>query len=295
MNEQKIISFYASADSQGLRTVSLAFANRLAQQDYSVLYVELDDSIPAIAQSLLIQTKDKNINSYLKQTVKGQFNDVEKFILTKKDIIENAERKEKNIHSGLEEELAYLVYPMELEEKDVPNLVELFEMNEASGELTLEDYVLDYMERFTDALKLLPYDFIVCKLPQDVDHVFTFEMMKHSHQVIAVTTPSITRHSIHKKRKKFLFEQSKELESKWVDVLNMTSEEVSESEYREILKINYFIPFDTERQDREFSMESDSPVIRKSLERMILDLGINIPLMMDDSNSMFKKLFNGRG
>lgn len=295
MNNQKIISFYASAESQGLRTVSLAFANRLAEQDYSVLYVELDDAIPAIAQSLLIQTEEKNINSYLNQTVKGHFNDIQKYVLAKKDIIDNAERKEKNKHSGLEEELSFLIYPMELTDKDVPNLVELFESNEANGELTLEDYVVDYIERFTDALKLLPYDFIVCKLPQDIDHVFTFEMMKHSHHVLSVTTPSVTRQMIHKKRKKFLFEQSKDLEGKWVNILNMASDEIPESDYRELLETDYIIPFDMERQQRELSMESDSPLIRKSLERMILDLGINIQLTMNEGQSMIKKLFNGRG
>lgn len=289
MKKKKIISFYANAESQGLRTVSLAFSNLLAQQNYSVLYVELDTNNPLISKALQIHTEGKDINSYFERTTQGEFASVKNYILSHEDIVANGDRKQKAIYQGIEKEVSFLVFPMDIKDVDVPDLIDY------SGE-NVEEFVLDYVERFTSTLLEQEYDFIVCKLATDVDHMFTFEMMKHSDHIISVTTPSITKLMKQKDAKRFLFEQNKELRDKWHDVLNMASEEVPSSEYKSLLDTNCIIPFDPERQKEELALQPDSELIRQKLERLVLDLGIQIQVTVENQNStLLQKVFSGRG
>lgn len=292
MNKKQIISFYSKSSSQGQRTVSLAFANLLAQQSYDVLYVELDTHTPTIARALKIMTEEKNMLNYLKQTAKGDFDGIQKFVLGKQDIIQHGERKEKRIYSGLEETLSYLVFPMDVKQVDIPDLIDSNRMRFESA----EEYAMDYVTQFVDELHNSPFDFIVCKLPNDIDHLFTVEMMKKSDHIVSVSLPSITKIVEQKETKRFLFEQMKELETKWHDVFNMTSQEIPNAEYNQLLETKCIIPFDPERQKEELSLQPDSELIRQSLERFVLDLGISINVTMEkDSRSIFHKVLGGKG
>lgn len=292
MNNKKLISFYSNKASQGLRTVSLAFANLLARQDYNVLYVELDTNDPSIAKALQIQTGSNNIVSYFEKTIDGEFDDVRNYVLSKEKIIANSERKQKTIYAGLENNVDYLVAPLEFKPSEMPDLIGNAKLKSEN----VEEFVIDYVERFVGAITDLEYDFIVCKLANDVDHMFTYEMMKRSDFILSVATPSVTKLIGQGEVKRFLFEQNKELEKKWRDILNMTSQEVQTSEYRNLLNTDYIIPFDPERQKEELALQPDSELIRQSLERLVLDLGIKIQITMNEEKvPLFQRLFKSRG
>lgn len=292
MNKKKLISFHACTPSQGLRTLSLSFANLLAQQNHSVLFVELDTVYPSIAKSLQIETGSKNIINYFGKTLDGKFDELNKFILTKDDILKHSERKQKSLYSGLEDEVSYLILPLDIKPEEVPDLIEGTRVKNEN----VEEYVMDYVARFVETIQELEFDYIVFKLANDIDHMFTYEMMKHSDHVLSVSTPSSTKLMEQISVKKFLFEQSKSIESKWNDILNMASQDIATSEYRTLLNREYVIPFDPERQGEELAMQPDSMLIRQSLERVALDLGIQVNLSMQhEKNSFFQKVFGGKG
>lgn len=292
MNKKKMISFHACTPSQGVRTLSLSFANLLAKQNYSVLYVELDTILPSIAKSLQIETGNKNIVSYFEKTLEGKFDGINDFILSKEEILQQSDRKQKSVYSGLEDEVSYLIFPMELKPEEIPDLIGDTKIKNEN----VEEFVIDYVARLIETIRELEYDFILFKLANDVDHMFTYELMKHSDHVISVTTPSSTKIMDQIAIKKFLFEQNRTLEDKWNDVLNMASQDISASEYRTLLNREYVIPFDPERQAEELALQPDSPLIRQSLERMALDMGIQVNLSIQDEKVPFlQKVFGGRG
>lgn len=292
MNKKKLISFYSNTPSQGLRTVSMAFSNLLAQQSYNVLYIELDTNHPTIAKAFQMETGDKNIVKYFDSTLDGKFDNLNQYILTKKDILEQSDRKQKSIYSGFENDVSYLIVPMDLKSEELPNLIDDTKVKDTS----IEEYVIDYVGRFVETLNELEYDFIVCKLANDVDHFFTYEMMKHSDHILSVSTPSTTKLMEQIAVKKFLFEQNKSLEEKWIDILNMASPDIPTTEYRTLLNKDYVIPFDLERQREELALQPDSPMIRQSLERLALDLGIKVNVTIENEKvGLLQKVFGGRG
>lgn len=286
MNKQQIISFHSNLPSQGQRTVSLAFSNLLAQQGYDVLYIELDTNYPSIAKALQLNTGEKNMTSYLEQTVNGEFDAIEKFILRKEDLVSQNDRKQKSRYAEFEENLAYLIFPLSTKTEDIPNLLEYRQDDE-----TDEEFAIDYVSRLIEAIGNTSYDFVVCKLANDIDHLFTYEMMKLSNHVVSVSLPSVTKLFDQEDLKSFLFAQDKELQGKWHDVLNMTSSELDESEYKNLIDAHCIIPFDPERQGEELALNPDSPKIRQKLERFVLDLGIKINVTVDENRSIFKKVF----
>lgn len=292
MNKNKLISFYANTPSQGLRTISLAFSNLLAQQSHSVLYVDLDTVKPSIAKALQIKTGKKNIFDYFERTIEGDFDSVDQFILTKAEIINQSERKQKSYYSGLEKDVSFLIAPMETPDEDIPDLID----HEHRQQESIEEYVMDYVSRFVETLTGAGFDYVICKLPNDIDHMFTYEMMKHSDQVISVATPSITKLIDQTEAKQFLFEQNKALEEKWTDILNMTSQEVPNNEYKALLDTEFIIPFDPERIGEEMALQPDSPFIRRSLEQVVQKLGIPITLTVEEEKTtFFQRIFRGKG
>ncbi|MDI3236422.1 AAA family ATPase [Exiguobacterium antarcticum] len=266
--EKKLISFYSSEKNQGLKTLSLSFASRLAADNYRVLYVELDTRSKGFAQTIQIDTEKQNINEYFLEALKGNFS-IEKFVITKDMLLEESSKITKDIFNELENNLDYLVLPMEIEADSEPSLV-----GENASEF--DSNVIEYVDNIIETLQNTEYDHIVLKLPNDLDHVFTVQTLNSSNLVVSVYLPTVSQAIEQKKIKKYLFEHNKNLSDKWKDVANMVSAELPQKTIEETLKDSFIVEYDPHRLPDEWAFRTDSTYIRERMEELIDSFGINI-------------------
>ncbi|QWB31997.1 hypothetical protein [Exiguobacterium acetylicum] len=145
MKDKKLISFYSSAQNQGLKTLSLSFASRLAADNYKVLYVELDTRSKGFAQSIQIDTEKQNINEYFLEALKGNFS-IEKFVITKKMLMEESSKSNKDIFGELEENLDYLVLPLKIDEEEEPSLT-------GDTDTDFDSHLIEYVDNILETLR----------------------------------------------------------------------------------------------------------------------------------------------
>lgn len=281
--DNKIITVYSPTPNQGLKTISLSYANRLASEMYSVLYVELDTTSYGLAQSLQINTEKKNILEYFMAASNGDFS-IEPFVITKKMLIEESDKKSKEVFEQLEGGLDYLILPMNLNQESVPNLLVMESEN-------VDAFVLEFVKRIMDTLRNSAYDHVVIKLPNDLDHMFTYQSMVDSDIILSVISPSFVRLLELKERKEFLFEHNASLKEKWTNIVNLASDELSKKDYEEILGDAHVIHFDPERLKNEWAFMTDSTYIRREMEEIIDSNGIRITLSKYIEQKGFKSLF----
>jgi len=282
--DNKIISFYSPTPNQGLKTISLAYASRLAAEMYRVLYVELDTTNRGLAQSLQIDTDKQNIIEYFKASVKGDFS-FEPYVINKKMLIEESGKKNRSVFEQLEEGLDYLILPMNLNQEEVPNLL-------ANDEEHSDAFVLQYVERIINAFKDSQYDQIVLKLPNDLDHMFTYPTMTNSDIIHSIISPSVNNLLDLKERKDFLFDHNSSLKEKWTNVINLASDEISNKDYEDMLGEAHIIHFDSERLRNEWALMTDSEYIRQQTEEIIDSKGIRITLNKYVNKKGFTRIFS---
>lgn len=282
--DNKIISFYSPTANQGLKTISLAYANRLAQERYRTLYVELDTMARGMAQSLQIDTESQNILEYFTSALEGDYS-LEKYIITKKMLLEESDKRSREVYQQLEDDLDYLLLPMNFEPETVPNLLDV------SSE-SVDAFVLEYVDRILYTLRETAYDHVVIKLPNDIDHMFTYQAMANSDQVLSITTPSFIRLLEMKERKEFLFEHNASLKDKWTTIINLASDEITKKEYDETVGESYVINFDPERLRDEWALRTDSEYIREQMEEIIDRNGIRMTLSKYVEPKGLKKMFS---
>jgi len=282
--DKKIISFYSPTANQGLKTLSLAYANRLANERYRVLYVELDTTAHGFAQALQIDTENQNILEYLSASLSGDFN-FDNFIITKKMLLEESDKKSREIYQQLEDDLDYLILPMKLEPELVPNLVE-------TDSESVDAFVLEYVDRIVDTLRDSIYDHVVIKLPNDIDHIFTYQTMTNSDVILSVISPSVIRLLELKERKDFLFEHNPSLKDKWTNIVNLASDELTKKDYDEMLGDAHIINFDPQRLRDEWALRTDSDYIREQMEEIIDGNGIRMTLSKYVEQKGLRKMFS---
>lgn len=278
----EIISFYSVAHSQGRTTTSLSFANLLAEQDLTVLYVELDYKKPSVAVSTRISDQTKNIKEYFQQAViKGSF-DVEPYILKKDYLLNNEDRSLRKVYSELPTNLDYLIYPLGFQESSFPTIVE--------GNEEAEKEVQEFIGKFIYSLKYTKYNYVILNLPIELHSIFGFEVLLNSDRIINVVTPSATRLFENKNAKTFLESNIPYLDEKWNTIINMTSEELDESEYRQLVKDEpILIPYDPKRQKEEFALQLGSQAIQDRLEQLALKLNVNILMNNQKKRGIFSR------
>lgn len=268
MKDKKLISFYSSAQNQGLKTLSLSFASRLAADNYKVLYVELDTRSKGFAQSIQIDTEKQNINEYFLEALKGNFS-IEKFVITKKMLMEESSKSNKDIFGELEENLDYLVLPLKIDEEEEPSLI-------GDTDTDFDSQLIEYVDNILETLRDTDYDHIILKLPNDLDHLFTVQALNSSNSVISVYMPTVSQVFDQKELKSFLFEHNKALKDRWKDVANMVSPNLPQKTIEETLTDSFIVEFDPERLPDEWAFKTDSFYIRERMEELIDSLGINI-------------------
>lgn len=283
----KIYGFYSVAESQGKKTISQSFADLLAENEYKVLYVELDSHRPSVAISTRITHETKNIVEYFRGVATAKDFTFEPYVLKISNLLETEEDKNLNRHFKMyfDDNLDYLIFPLNHNDKDFPTLVE----NENAEKETKE-----LIENFTYNLKSSNYDFIVLNLPIELYSIFGFELIGNCDSIINVLTASATRLYENKKMKSFLFENEPSLKKKWNTVLNMVSSAVEETQYNELMNEKpILIPFDEERQIEEFSSKIGSYEIREKLKILAERLEIKLLDEVTEKRSAFP-FFNKR-
>lgn len=281
--DKKIISVYSPTPNQGLKTLSLAYANRLASERYRVLYIELDTLAHGLAQALQIDTKNHNILEYFTAALDGDFN-IDNFVITKEMLLEESDKRNRETYQQLEDGLDYLILPMELDPETIPNLIE-------TDSESVDAFVLEYVDRIIDTLRDSTYEHIVIKLPNDIDHMFTYQTMTNSDIILSVISPSVVRLLELKERKKFLFEHNVALKDKWTNIINLASDELTKKEYDDMLGEAHIINFDPERLRDEWALRTDSEYIREQMEEIIDSNGIRMTLSKYVEPTGLAKLF----
>ncbi|MEH6944649.1 AAA family ATPase [Bacillus sp. JJ722] len=262
----EIISFYSVAASQGKRTLSLALAELLAEQNHKVLYVELDYKMPAVAIATRISDSQRNSSEYFNRVVLNRNFDPTAFVLKKEHLLKTEEKDLWKSFNKLPKELDYLLFPLDYGEKSFPKIL--------TNEETAEKDAHEFIEQLIYALKNTSYQAVILNLPTDLSNIFGYEMLAQSDHVIEVITPSSTQLFARKKTVKFLSTLSPQIEDKWLTVLNMISEEVDEMEYQKLFGEEEMIqiPFDPGRQKEELAIQLSSPFIKEKMETVALHL-----------------------
>ncbi|MGG1021170.1 hypothetical protein G3M81_22955 [Bacillus paralicheniformis] len=278
----EILSFYSVAHSQGKRTVSLSLANLLAEHEYKVLYVELDYKKPAVAISTQITDELKNANEFFQSTAMKNSFDVAPYVLTKEHLLKTNDRKLRKIYSPLRGDIEYLTFPLGFEENSFPTLI--------SDSDNTEKEAQEYINKLIYSFKSTKHDFVILNLPIELYSIFGFEVLVNSDQIVNVVTPSSTRLFENKKIKDFLESNIPDLNKKWNTIINMASDEISEIEYHELVEDDpVVIPFNSERQKEEFSLQLGSDQIEERLEQLAIKMNITITPSSPKKRSMFAR------
>ncbi|MED5094553.1 hypothetical protein [Bacillus safensis] len=276
----EILSFYSVAQSQGKRTISLAYADLLAQNEHSVLYVELDYKRSSVAIATQISDDEKNANLFFQNTALRNSFDVTPFVLTKDHLIKNSDRAKRKIHSTLHNKIEYLIFPLGFGEDGFPTLIKEDE-NEKEAE--------EYISKLIYSLRSTKYDYVVLNLPIELYSIFGIEVLNNSDHILNVVTPSATRLYENQRMKDFLLNSLPDLKNKWFTIVNMASREVSDREYYELVSDEpVMIYFDPDRQQEELSFQLGSKEIQHRLEELASRMGIEIE-MSSKKKSVFSR------
>jgi hypothetical protein len=266
----EIFSFYSTTPNQGKRTLSHSFAQLLAQNKFSVLYVELDTLHPSIYASTQITNPQKNVVEYFHETINRNNFNVEPFILNHEILSYTDNRQLKRIYAEIPNNLDYLTLPENFNINSFPNLFDETLENP-------ENEAHEYIQKFIYSLRTSKYSYVILNLPNDIQNIFGFEIIEGSDQILNITTASPSRLDENKKIVNYLNLNISGLEDKWSTVINMTSPYIEEHTFSNLIKEEPFIiPYDPERQNLELSLENGSPVINERLERLALKLNIVI-------------------
>lgn len=282
----EIISYYSAAPSQGKRTLSLRFAEMLAQQGYKTLYIELDVNHPAIAIANQITNPLRNAVEYFQKTMTAKEFNVENFVINKEVLLLTEQRDLKKIFAELPQNLDFLVLPEDFQLNGFPVLVD-------SAEKDAEIKANEYIQKFMYALKTSRYEYVVLNLPNEINHIFGYEVIEASDRLINVITPSATRIYENKEIKNFLIENIPGIKERIFTVINQASALLDVQIFKDLVGEDQkviVIPFDMERQPRELALENGSPLIDENTERLLLMLGIDYEPMQTKKFKLF-----GRG
>ena len=267
------LAFYAVAPSQGKRTISLSLATILANENYKTLYVELDTSHPSIAIAHGITHEQANILEYFQKVMRSKDFSVDSFVLTKKKLIEDTEdRSLKKRFNEIPDNLEFLVMPDNFNYNLFPLIVD---SNDVEAETKAQAFIREFMFGINTA----NYDFVILNLPNELEHIFGFEMLNQVDKIINVVTPSFARLFENSEALKFLKDNAQNIQEKTFTVLNCASPIMDVQTYKETLGQDnklVIIPFEMDRQEHEFSLSISSPIVNEHTKRLALTMDIKI-------------------
>lgn len=267
------IAFYAVAPSQGKRSLSMATANFLASENHRTLYVELDTQHPSIATCFGISSEMQNVMEWIGKIQRTNDYMLGNYALTKRKLMEDCEdRKLKSIFKDLPENLDYLVLPKNFDVTLFPRIID-------SEDANAEDTAKAFIQNMLFGLSTANYDYIVLNLPNELNHIFGYEVLTQSDHVVNVVTPSFTRLAENLETINIVKSYAGAALPNMVAVMNMVTDRIEASTYKEYLSFSeksLLVPFEAERQVYEFGMEIKSPELTEASGRLLQKLGIEV-------------------
>ena len=279
----QLISFYSPLPSQGKRTLSMAFANLLAQNEHKVLYVELDLNAPAVALATQISHEARNVVEYLKTAHETDLFQPNSYILKHQHLLASDKRK----YQQYPENLDFLTIPKYFDYSKFPII--------ADGESeSAEEVAFKFIQKLTYEMAATTYDYVIFNLPNEINDLFGYEMLRHSDLILNIVTPSPFNMSKYLDVKEFLEKSLKEVLEKSLTIVNMASLEIDQKNYKEVFQENdlVLVPYDLQRQLADFSLQLETQGITQSLE--FLASKISIPLPVSTAANKPKGLFKVR-
>lgn len=271
MKEPKIFAFYSNLKNQGKQTLSLALAQYLAELNYKILYVEMDVNNPSVSESLNITDKDRNFVQLSQKFVSNYgITGLDQFVINKKKLVEkDAQNKAVKFSDNVD----FVILPKDFTPEKFPVV---FESDMADAEQKADNFI----EQLVGSLKTSNYDYIVCNLPNNYEHLLGFKLMEKVDRIVSVIKPSAYNIKAYKDYTKDLEKLVDSFNAKHITLINMASQNVEIDSYLGYFKVNnnnsHVLNFDHERQLEEFAMNIGSDYITQQMERIATLLGIEI-------------------
>ncbi|KAA6449257.1 hypothetical protein DX932_30160 [Bacillus cereus] len=256
MTTIKTLAFWSNYINQGKRTISQSVATTLAENGYKVLYVELDYMHPSFALSTGLTHPKKNIFKLIESRENFSVSD---YIARKSDVeVTNDELRK--IVSKVPDNLSFLSFPIGYDFEEFP---------------VIEDQ--SFINTFLTAVKDCNYDVVIYNLPNNLDDLFTYQVMLEAEKVFHIISPNVLRMRDYKKTKKVLETIGFDLK-KWHTILNKSNLGVQVQAYENVLDEEIYceIGIDHKRNNAELNMEIGSEEINKDVTRLVEAIGFKI-------------------
>lgn len=268
----QIIGFHSVAQGQGKRTFSLSFAELLAKNNYNTLFIELDVFNPSLYLGHNIAHELKNLTEYVRSALNNDAFQVERFAIKKSELI--ADKEGRKLFSNLPDKLSYLALQKDFQIDKFPVIVD-------STDSEAEERAHKFIQKFINALKNSDYDYVVISLPTEINHIFGYEIVKEVDKLINVVTVTAARFDENTKVMQFLKKTIPSFENKLFTLINMASDRIDDSKYKEFVGIigennHYISKFDLDRKEYELAYAFGSPAITNDVELMALKMKIAI-------------------
>ncbi|OUB88459.1 hypothetical protein BK784_28495 [Bacillus thuringiensis serovar medellin] len=256
MTTIKTLAFWSNHINEGKRTISQSVATTLAENGYKVLYVELDYMHPSLAISTGLTHPKKNIFNLIESRENFSISD---YIAKKSDVEVPNDELRKNV-SKVPSNLSFLSFPITYEFDEFP---------------VIEDQ--SFINTFLTAVQDCNYDVVIYNLPNNLDDLFTYQVMLEADKVFHIISPNLLRMRDYKKTKKVLETIGFDL-NKWHTILNKSNLGVQVQAYENVLneKIYFEIGIDHKRNNAELNMEIGSEAINSDVTRLIEKIGYTV-------------------
>lgn len=261
MSEKRIIAFYSNSHNVGKRTISQAFAYRLAKEGKNVLYVETDYKRPGFAVSTGLSHEQKNM---LKLIEKNNNYDIMDFIANKKDVL--SKNMSKSIAEKIQrypETFHFLAFPKDF------NYIQMPEVEKKE----------EFVNVFIESVKHTDFDHIIFNTANELSYMLSYPLIVESDILINIIGSSPVDAIKLKNELDWVNSTSLTLPSEVYTIFNFIDESsffVYELENILGQKAALTIPYDEERKVNEWSLEIGSPEINERIEILLQKIGIEV-------------------
>ncbi|GAD15388.1 SAF domain protein [Geobacillus kaustophilus GBlys] len=263
MSDKRIIAFYSNSHNVGKRTISQAFAYRLAKEGKDVLYVETDYKRPGFAVSTGLSHDQKNM---LKLIEKNNNYDIMDFIANKRDVLDSNKNMNKAIAEKIQsypETFYFLAFPKDFNYTQMPEV----EQKE------------EFVHVFIESIKHTDFDYIIFNTANELSYMLSYPLIVEADILISIIGSSPVDAIKLKHELDWVNSTNLTLPNKFYTIFNFIDEDSSFLyELESILGQNaaLTIPYDVERKEYEWSLKIGSPKINESVEILLQKIGIEV-------------------
>jgi len=265
MSENRMMVFYSNSHNVGKRTISQAFALRMAKEGKRVLYVETDYKRPSLAISTGLSHEQKNMFRLI-ETKKDY--DVMDFIANKNDILNS----NKNIGKAIVEKIQqypdtfyFLAFPADFHYMQMPEI----------------EQKQEFVKVFLESLKHTEFDHIIFNVANEISYMLSYPVILEADMLFTVIGSSPIDAIQLKYELDWMKRTNLSLPKSLYTIFNFTSPNSSFlHELENILEgqATLTIPYDDDRKEYEWSLKIGSPIINAAIETLLQKIGIEISI-----------------